>query len=144
MEGVWTRRRRDFETAKASGTIIHDLSERVPNSKTFLKEFDSWQQQFIEPHLGRKFRAIWDGLRGELRDAIAHLDGDQPVISADELPDLGKCQGAIPILRYMARVLLAAEVEHERKASNVTSTGPATTHPTVPRRSTRKRSHRGR
>jgi Methylamine utilization protein MauJ len=143
MEGVWARRRRDFEAPTAAGTTVLEASERVPNSQGFLSSFDPWQRQFIKPYQNKKFKAVREKLRSELRDAITHLDGEQPVVSADELTDLGKCESAIPILRYMARELLASEIQkQERHGSQARITNAVPTR-TQPHRAPR-RTHRGR
>ena len=57
--------------------------------------------------LGRKFNWAVDYFRPLIRNAIAHLDPSQTVLDIDHFDDVKTCEEAIPVLRYMARTLLA-------------------------------------
>jgi hypothetical protein len=57
--------------------------------------------------LGRKFNWAVDYFRPLIRNAVAHLDPSQTVLDIDHFDDVKTCEEAIPVLRYMARTLLA-------------------------------------
>jgi hypothetical protein len=72
---------------------------------------DSIRESF-RPFLGRKFSSIVDYFRPLVRNAIAHLDPTQDVLDIDRFQDIQACERAIPILRYIARVLIRSEIDH--------------------------------
>lgn len=67
----------------------------------------------FRPYLGQRFTKVLDQLRGSLRNAIAHLDPTEVTgksLSADKFDDIVMCEQALPVRRYMSRVMLRNEV----------------------------------
>jgi hypothetical protein len=64
------------------------------------------------PFAGFKFTRVMETLRPTIRNAVAHLDptGEERSLVADRWEDVKTIWGAVPVLRYMARVLLEDEV----------------------------------
>lgn len=112
IEGVY--KARDLRRAEATrrGDPIRQPNERLPATVDELALPDRYHKEYFEPYLGLKYTVIIkERLRDTLRNAIAHLDPERSVLlSADRYEDLVTCERAVPVLRYISRVLLAAEV----------------------------------
>lgn len=84
-------------------------SEKFPTSTEFLHPFDKEMYGgYFAPYLGKKFTAVRDDLKGSLRNSIAHLDPGRDPFGVDTYDDLLTVERNLPVLRYMARVLLAS------------------------------------
>jgi hypothetical protein len=58
-----------------------------------------------------------------LRNAIAHLDPEGDSVVADRFDDFARCEQAVPVLRHIARQMLANELA---LAADETSLGGGT------------------
>jgi len=84
-------------------------SEKFPTSTEFLHPFDKEMYGgYFAPYFGKKFTAVRDDLKGSLRNSIAHLDPGRDPFGVDTYDDLLTVERNLPVLRYMARVLLAS------------------------------------
>lgn len=98
---------------KAAGGSYRDPGERVPTALAeFLHPFDlQMYGNTFAPYLGKKFTAVRDELKSTLRNSIAHLDPDRDPFGADSYSDLARVEASIPVLRFMARVLLSSVLD---------------------------------
>ena len=62
------------------------------------------------PYQGKKFTQVLEPLRDSLRNSIAHLDFERDPFGVDTHDDVVAAEQALPILRYMARILLSSEL----------------------------------
>jgi hypothetical protein len=112
IEGCRKLRERKNTEAKNSGRRPFTPSLAMPAQLDEIPiDLDSIRESF-RPFLGRKFSSIVDHFRPLVRNAIAHLDPTQEVLNIDHFQDVQACEGAIPILRYIARILIRFEIEH--------------------------------
>jgi hypothetical protein len=118
-----TRRRKRL---LAAGQEYRDPGERFPGSLAELTGVNELQRESFASYLSRKFTDIMDNeLRGPIRNALAHLDPSDDVLSADRWADLTRCEDALPVLQYIAREMIGHELEAERAASNGATTQEA-------------------
>jgi len=112
IEGCRKLRERKNTEAKNSGRRPFTPSLAMPAQLDEIPiVLDSIRESF-RPFLGRKFSSIVDHFRPLMRNAIAHLDPTQDVLDIDRFQDIQACERAIPILRYIARVLIRSEIDH--------------------------------
>lgn len=65
------------------------------------------------PYAGKRFGWVIDQLRPVMRNAIAHLDPtgkSGQSLSADKFDDVITSEGAVPVLKHMARIMLTNEL----------------------------------
>ena len=79
-------------------------------------EVDEPFREFFQPFLGKKFTKVIEHFRPLIRNAIAHLDPFQEVLDIDRFKEINACENAVPVLRYMARRLIACELEGVKDA----------------------------
>ncbi len=110
VEGCYRLRDNRRKSVLRTGHQWLQPDERVPVSPEDLPEFAKTQAEMFDPYRGKKFTAIRDDLRNVVRNALAHLDpyGDSLVI--DKYDDVETCRKAVPILRFMSRVLVEREM----------------------------------
>jgi hypothetical protein len=112
FEGVQNLRNKRISDARATG----QKPAREPSEK-FPDEFDKlgyWKfdEEAFQPYLGRKFTWVADVLRKTVRNAAAHLDPHGDALVADCYDDIQNAGLAVPVLHYMARVMLETELKH--------------------------------
>lgn len=119
-EGAKRIRNQRRTNALTSGREFREPGgEQVPAAENDIDVEPSEQQRFSS-YLGMKFTRVLDELRGVLRNALAHLDPAKSLV-ADKADDIARCEQAIPVIRYIARVM----VEHELEADPDLVTWPA-------------------
>lgn len=85
--------------------------QRFPEKIEDIDMDSATQGSLFVPFLGKKFTSVINRYRQVLRNAHAHLDPDKTDdLCADDLNDRTQCIRAIPVLRYIARQLLLAEL----------------------------------
>jgi hypothetical protein len=57
-------------------------------------------------------------MRETLRNAIAHLDPTSDVLSIDDFEAEEKCWSALPVLKYMTRVMVSNELYRDDEYRN--------------------------
>lgn len=92
-------------------------SEKIPIETTDLHLSSQFDGELFQQYLGKKFTAVLDEFRNVMRNAIAHLNPTQNVLSADKFDDLQSCQKCMPVIKYIARQMLETEI----KSSNLQS-----------------------
>lgn len=105
-EGARKLRAQRRQTALAAGQKYFEPSEVVPGD---LKTHSD-VQEFFNPYLGRKFTWVLDQFRSVVRNAVAHLDPEADSLVADKFEDVAGCEKAIPVVKYIARVMLSNEL----------------------------------
>ncbi len=116
------RKQRRKATLDAGEQYQEPQGECIPGrvedlGATYQESLDAFR-----PYLGQKFTKVLDQLRGSLRNAIAHLDPTEVTgksLSADKFEDIVMCEQAIPVVRYVSRVLLRNEVQADPKVGAV-------------------------
>ncbi|MCU6481939.1 methylamine utilization protein MauJ [Arthrobacter sp. A2-55] len=115
IEGVLSMRTIEDAALRAQGETPDRESERIPQDiNAVLHPSDSvLQSESFAPYLGRKFSEVRNDLRENLRNHISHMDFDVTPFGADSYADVVTVLSALPVLRYMARVLLSSVVPSE-------------------------------
>lgn len=93
-----------------------DPTELIPDNLDYIQT-DRWDKEAFKPFLGKKFNWVLNHLRALIRNAVAHLDPASRVLDADKFADLGACEDAIPILKYIARKMLDRELQVRKSDS---------------------------
>lgn len=105
------RNRRKSETTSKGETFI-DPGEKIDLSAIDI--ISPRSRMFVERQLkqyeGKKFTFLRDQFKKDIRHAIAHIDPDGNPLAADKYQDVSKVTTAIPAMHYMARALLAEEL----------------------------------
>lgn len=86
--------------------------ENIPDRVEDLGAAYQESHEAFQPYLGQKFTRVLDQLRGSLRNAVAHLDPTGVTgnsLSADKFDDIVMCEQALPVVRYVSRVMLCNE-----------------------------------
>lgn len=109
IEGCKGMRKMKNARAKEAGTKQYTPLLEMPKH---LEELPAQnEKEFFQPFLGQKFTAIVEHFRPLIRNAIAHLDPSKDVLDIDHFEDVAECEQAIPVLRYMAREFIRAELD---------------------------------
>ncbi len=112
MEGVATfhTKRARASSSGGSARTQDPLSKCVPVDLKDLPDITDWARDVFTPHLGKTFADIKLSVSDTIRNAIAHLTPGRDIRVADYLDDIRACRGITPVLRYMARELIADEL----------------------------------
>jgi hypothetical protein len=114
VEGVRHLRAQRRQRLRDRDMPYRDPGERFPKSLDDLPTVELTQRDSFKPYLGRKFTDVMDNeLRGPIRNAVAHLDPTQRVLSADRWADLARCEEVLPVLKYMAHVMIGNELQED-------------------------------
>jgi Methylamine utilization protein MauJ len=133
VEGLHKRRGRLTVEAKRQGTFTSRkplIPERIPSDKAeqirllkavySIRSNSPWDDMFIaltfpvESH-GKSVKEVRDEILEKIRDTVAHavmLDGE-PGLSVDDLEDHWKVNKWLPLLRFMARLMLTNDFPAE-------------------------------
>lgn len=110
VEGSYAlRARRRAESVAATGSFF-DPGEKIPGDVTVIATERRDPEESWHPYRDKKFTAVRDELKSKVRHVIAHLDPTSDPLDADSMDAVESAQLALPVLRYMARVLLEAEL----------------------------------
>ena len=114
-EGVrYLRECRRKERQKTGQRPIKLPSERIPADPEEFRngslDGDSLATS-MAPYAGNKFTQVLDDIRGDLRNAIAHLEPGKNPLAHDQWQDVTRIRQTTPTLRWIARRLLLAELE---------------------------------
>jgi hypothetical protein len=104
------------QKALQSNEAWSDPVELIPDNLNDIQS-DGWDKEVFKPFLGKKFNWVLDHYRALIRNAVAHLDPARRVLDADKFEDLGACEDAIPVLKYIARKMLDRELQARRPDS---------------------------
>jgi len=110
VEGCHAYRKQRERRLKRSSIVISPLpAERVPSvvagSDIYLDE-----AEFFLAYLGEEFSEVRKTMKDILRNAIGHLTPGRVVLDPDDYDDVGRCEKAIPVIKYIARTTLANEI----------------------------------
>jgi|GEM_PF-3025722 len=114
IEGITAIRAAMRKTQLANGQTPRDISERIPE----LVAGDIFLQSSFRPFLGQKYTFVRDRLRNKIRNALAHLDPTAEVIIADRFSDFADCEGALPVIKFIAREMLRNEILADPEMAN--------------------------
>jgi hypothetical protein len=115
IEGVRALRQIRHKALTAAGMPIRDPSEAMPNEISSITAVDKHYLDNFTPYAGWKFTRVIDELRPVIRNALAHLDPEHDVLVADRFDDMERCEKAVPVLRYMSRIMLSSYLEADAK-----------------------------
>ncbi len=107
------RNQRKVTILAAGGPYREPPDEKIPSSIIDLHLSSPFEEQAFTPYLGEKFTRVTDEFRDQLRNVIAHLDPTQDCLEADRFEDVMACELAIPVIRYICRVMLNNEIKAE-------------------------------
>lgn len=111
IEGVSTFHINRTRKKDGSQTSITDPDgHRLPPRLEDLLDQDFWTRDCFAPYLGKTFGEVKTEMAKPIRDAVAHIVPGLDFHSTDVFDDLQACRLAVPVLRYMARVLIEAEI----------------------------------
>ncbi|HVC43007.1 MAG TPA: methylamine utilization protein MauJ [Candidatus Saccharimonadales bacterium] len=113
VEGVATFSvRKARESTRAGGPPIPDPldTHHIPTDLSALTDMPDWTRHLFSEHLGLSFREVKDQVNNPIRNAVAHLTPGLDIRIADRLSDTQACRDILPVLRYMARVLIQDEL----------------------------------
>jgi hypothetical protein len=108
------------DAALSAGQEYRDTPERIPDDIKHLNISDPMERDHFQPYMGKKFGWILDEFRELLRNAVAHLDPTADTLVADNFDDVSKCEGAIPVIKYIAREMLRNELQADPDYSSAT------------------------
>ena len=114
VEGITSlrkRRGRQANAASKASQILEVNDLRLPLSLDDLLDQSEFVRACFLPYLGQTFGEMRDRYREPIRNAVAHISPGKAVVVADTYRDVQICRSAVPILRYMARVLIDDEIE---------------------------------
>jgi hypothetical protein len=112
IEGVKTfdtRRRRNDDSDAISRPDPY--ATKMPRNFNEALRIDEWSAAEFQPYWGKSFGEVKKALNEPIRNAIAHITPGRELRSFDRFKDVDECRRAIPLLKYMARVLIQNEVE---------------------------------
>ena len=113
VEGVSTfDRKRSREAQRQGGENGKEILNRkaIPHSLGDFEDPSEWERKMFQPYLGKTFEEVKTSVEDAIRNAIAHLTPGREIRVADYFQDVGKCRDAVPVLRYLARELIAEEL----------------------------------
>jgi hypothetical protein len=97
-------------SARRTGTTVapDPTTQTIPASVEDLG--DTWTSEIFRDYLGMTFGAVKESFTEVIRNAVAHLTPGREIRIADRLEDIDECRRAVPVLRYMAREMIRAEI----------------------------------
>jgi hypothetical protein len=114
IEACYHLRGDRIRSAIASDQQPNEPGERFPDAfnEILARGYEATQETAFAPFYGMKFRRAHAILTERLRNFIAHLDIDNEIVHLDDFDDTSRVQSAVPVLHYMARELLHAELDN--------------------------------
>jgi hypothetical protein len=112
IEGVKTFHSNRVRAARRAGQTPPDdpLVAIVPNSFDDLTREPETVRALLANYGGKTFDEVREAFADTIRNAIAHLTPGRDIRVADYLGDLKACRLATPVLRFVAREILRAEI----------------------------------
>lgn len=113
IEGCSRLREERHRMSRLSGIESPRYFEVIPENPSSIPGINLNDVSRFEPFTGWKFGRVRQELEHTVRDAVAHLDlsvRSQKFASSDKYDDLTVCRMAVPVLRYMARVMIENEL----------------------------------
>lgn len=112
IEGLKKLRAKRREAVLASGAEYKEpLNERIPAYEADLVTVSLYLRESFRPYFGQKFNRVLEQFRNLLRNAVAHLDSTGDTLVADDFEDVAQCERAVPVIRYLSRVMLSNELQ---------------------------------
>ncbi len=102
---------RRVATLNAGNQYKEPPDERMPDTESDCGSTDPLVLENFKPYLGKKFTWVLEQMRGLLRNAVAHLDPTGDSLIADKFEDVTKCEQALPVIKYISRVMLSNELQ---------------------------------
>jgi hypothetical protein len=121
-EGVakaFHRMNRKAEQKGEKGPPDH-LGMKFPAVGAEVSDIDSLDPDAYPEHSGQSLREVWESYEHTLRDAASHITPGKQIIVADYLGNLVGVRRAVPVLRYIARKVLEAEIADLERPSERT------------------------
>jgi hypothetical protein len=118
IEGTKYLREARNKTAVAKGRTPRapQTAEVIPDSLNDVQDSTNNLLPATEftPFLGKKFGAVLDEIGFRARNAVAHLDPTADPLLTDNIDDFVSVISITPVLRFIARVKIANEIEDVR------------------------------
>ena len=108
------------------------MAARIPASRGDLADMTDWARENFTAYLGMSYTEIRDAVRKTIRDAVAHLTPGMDIRVADYAADTRACRAVAPVLRYVARELIRAELAGAETASATGGPDPMKMKSTMP------------
>ena len=90
--------------------------EVLPQSVQSLIPQYEMNSEVFSLFLGKKFTSVWkQDLRDRIRNAVAHLREEAPSLTPDRAADIETCRQAVPVLHYIARIMLQREISDQEQ-----------------------------
>ena len=86
------------------------METRIPADPMDLAGATEWARDNFTPYLGKSFAEVRDAVTDTIRNAIAHISPNMDLRIADYAADIQACRTITPVLRYVARELIYAEL----------------------------------
>ena len=110
IEGSLVYRTQRERTAKrANIAIAPSPIEQIPLN-IIGSDIHPQDASFFTSYLGKDFLKVRESMRDILRNAIAHLIPNNLVLDSDDYDDVSRCEKAVPVIKYIARNMLANEI----------------------------------
>ena len=110
VEGIRRLRAQRRQATLSANTPYREPEEKMPDDPASVPGSDEYAESTFTPYLGRKFTWVTDQLRELVRNAVAHLDPTADTLVLDSYADMQRCELAIPLVKYIARMMVANEV----------------------------------
>lgn len=113
LEGVFELRRRRREEMLAAGMPVTSEPERIPTEdelRNGIQPPGRLPHEFAHRFAGAKFTKVRDVIWSELRNSIAHFSIELEPLSSDDFEHVVLARQAVPVIRFMAKELLVAEL----------------------------------
>lgn len=112
VEGVESFSKRERRKAQQQGKPVpaDPLAALMPDTRADVPDGPPWSKERFDKYLGRTFQDVKDSFTDVIRNAVAHLTPGTDLRVPDFMDDVEQCREAVPILRYMARELIRAEI----------------------------------
>ncbi|MGT2476620.1 methylamine utilization protein MauJ [Paraburkholderia terrae] len=108
VEGVHKTRVQRRKANSKKGAVREEIIERFPTSAA---DFPENLSDVAQSLAGKRYNAVVDEMRATVRNALAHLNPLDTYLTADRYGDIRQCEMRIPTLRFIARQMLASELQ---------------------------------
>lgn len=114
VEGIRGLRVQRKQATLSAGAPYREPEEKMPDDAASIPGSEAYVESAFTPYLGRKFTWVTNQLRELVRNAVAHLDPTADSLVLDSYSDMQRCELAIPVVKYIARMMVANEVRASR------------------------------